>query len=69
MSFARLLYIDAMVIVTFAVPSLLVAMAVFTRPAKTRHASPAKETSGSAGQPGWRGSRSRTPVQPAAHAS
>lgn len=68
MELARLLYIDAMVFVTLAMPTLLVAMAVITRPAKAKSASPVK-AEGSVTQLGWRGSHSRTPAQSAARAT
>ena len=61
MQFARLLYVDAMALVTLVMPTVLVAMAVVTRATKARSASPVK-AQGSAAQPGWRGAHARTPV-------
>jgi len=64
---ARLLYVDAMVFVTLAMPTLLVAMAVLTRSAKVKSAAPV--TARRSAQPGWRGTHARPSAQPTVRAS
>lgn len=64
MDAARLLYVDAMVFVTLAMPTLLVAMALLTRPARAKRAAPLTARRPAA-KPGWRGTHARPSAQPA----